>query len=209
MSLFLGKIHYWLYNKIILAEQIEVDIINWATTKEIPADKWRQEAIDKYGEPLENKPLEEIIDTSNIHGWLQSKIESVELRQAYLITKIIETNTNLENNIIEVFQKQAIKSATESSESINTPEEAFNALNNFILEGMPCDRVNQVIESDDNKFVWQTTECLHKPYWDQVKGDIAIFYRLRDAWVKAFIESLTPSFKYIKSEDATHQIIKN
>lgn len=41
-----------------------------------------------------------------------------------------------------------------------------------------------------------------------LEGDINIFYTLRDAWVKAFIEALTPKFKYTKSEELVHEIIK-
>ncbi len=208
MSLFLGKIHYWLYNKIIWAEKIEDDIVAWAHTKGLPADQWKQEAVSKYGEPTGSKPLEDVIDTGNIHGWLQARIQSVELRQAYIITNLLEENPDLKEGLIDLFANQGEAAAKEYNESIETPEEAFNALNDFVVEGMPCDRVNEVISSDETKYSWRTTTCLHKAYWDQVDGDISVFYVLRDTWVKAFIESLKPGFKYIKPEAASHEIIK-
>ena len=37
---------------------------------------------------LQNIPLEEMIDTTNIHGWLQEKINSAEGRMAAWTTKI-------------------------------------------------------------------------------------------------------------------------
>ena len=209
MSLFLGKIHYWLYNKITWAEKIEVDIVEWAKTQGLPADQWLEEAINQYGEPTGNKPLEDVIDTGNIHGWLQARIQSAELRQAYIVTTLLGINPELKDGVIQLFANQGEVAAKEYDQAITTPEQAFSALNDFILEGMPCDRVNAVISSDEKKYSWRTTACLHKSYWDQVEGDITIFYALRDTWVKAFIEALTPSFTYTKPEENVHEIIKN
>lgn len=208
MSLFLGKIHYWLYNKIIWAERMEEDIVAWAKAQNLPADQWQKDAISKYGEPTGDKALEDVIDTGNIHGWLQATIQSAELRQAHIITTLLAGSPDLKEGVIQLFASQGAAAAKEYNQEIITPEGAFNALNDFILEGMPCDRVNAIISSDEEKHSWQTTACLHKPYWEQVDGDITIFYTLRDTWVKAFIEALTPAFKYTKSEDAIHVISK-
>lgn len=206
MSLFLGKIHYWLYNKIIWSEKMEDDIVAWATRKDLPGDQWQEEAVSKFGEPTNNKPLEDVIDAGNIHGWLQERIERAELRQAYIVTKILADDPALQEDVVELFVNQGQAAAKEYDQKITTPEEAFTALNDFILEGMPCDRVNEVIISDDTKHVWRTTACLHKLYWEQVDGDISVFYMLRDRWVKAFVEALTPSFTYTKTEEAIHEI---
>ena len=209
MSLFLGKIHYWLYNKIIWAEKMEQDIVVWAKAQDHPADQWQKDAMAKYGEPTGNKALEDVIDTGNIHGWLQATIQSAELRQAHIITTLLAESPESKDGVIQLFASQGAAAAKEYDQEITTPEGAFNALNDFILEGMPCDRVNEIISSDNEKHSWRTTACLHKPYWDQVDGDITIFYTLRDTWVKAFIEALTPSFSYVKPEASVHEIIKN
>lgn len=208
MSLFLGKIHYWLYNKIVWAEKMEQDIVLWANNQDLPGDQWLEEAIDKYGEPTGNKPLEDVIDTGNIHGWLQARIESAELRQAYIVTTLLSANPDLKDGVTQLFKNQGEAAAKVYEQAITTPEDAFNALNDFILEGMPCDRVNEVIISDETKHVWRTTACLHKLYWNQVDGDIGVFYSLRDTWVKAFIEALTPAFTYTKTEEAIHEIAR-
>ena len=208
MSLYLGKIHYWLYNKIQWAEKMENDVAQWAKGQGLPTDQWVEEAINQFGEPVGNKALEDEIDTGNIHGWLQARIQSAELRQAYLITTVLEANPELKDGIVKLFEDQGAQAAKESELEITVPEDAFKVLNDFILEGMPCDRVNEVLVSDADKYSWRTTACLHKSYWDQVEGDITIFYTLRDTWVKAFIEALTPGFKYSKSDGAVHEITK-
>lgn len=208
MSLILGQIHYWLYNKIKWAEKMEQDILQWAKTKDLPADQWARETADKYGQPVGNKKLDDEIDPNNIHGWLQGTIESAELRQGYIITSILAVNPEFKKELVTLFESQGQLAAKEHGQEITTPEEAFKALNDFILEGMPCDRVNEVISSDELKYSWKTLTCVHKSYWDRVEGDISIFYILRDAWVKAFIESLAPNFKYTKTEESVHEIIK-
>lgn len=187
---------------------MEEDVVTWAKAQGLPANQWLEEAINNYGEPTGNKPLEDVIDTGNIHGWLQARIQSAELRQAYIVTTLLGGNPELEDGVAQLFASQGKAAAKEYDQNVTTPEGAFTALNDFILEGMPCDRVNEVISSDEEKYSWRTTACLHKSYWDQVHGDVTIFYTLRDTWVKAFIEALTPGFKYRKLEDSIHEISK-
>ena len=207
MSLFLGDIHFWLYNKIVWAERLEDKIIELAKEKGLSAEEWTNESYQKYGQPTGGEDLESIIDTSNIHGWLQQKIANVETRQGFLITKMIEADSDIKNDIISLFREQGSLAASELDGEIDHPDEVFNALNNFVIEGMPCDRVSQVVTSTDSTFVWTVTACLHKPYWDRVAGDIEIFYELREAWVKSFVENLRGNFTYEKS-GFTHTIMK-
>lgn len=72
MSLFLGKIHYWLFGKIQWFEGLEQEVLEFAKSKNLPVEEWTKEVYGKYGYPTEDRPLEEIIDTENIHGWLQN-----------------------------------------------------------------------------------------------------------------------------------------
>lgn len=208
MSLFLGKIHFWVYNKIIWAEELEKDIINFAWQKKLPIDTWVKNNIEKYGEPVNAKPLDQIIDTTNIHGWLQEKINSTELRQAELITLILKENPNYMDEISEIFRKQGEAAAIDYGNMPAVPEGIFTALHDFIVEGMPCDRINEVIESSENEFVWKTTRCLHSPYWNQVGGEVQNFYSLRNAWVKSFVEKINPIFTYTRDANGINRINK-
>ncbi len=206
MSLFLGKIHFWLYNKILWTEKIEEYIKEWAKNKGLPAEKWSEENSGKYGASMGKKPLEDIIDTSNIHGWLQERIESAELRQASLVTAILSEDMAYKNELLELFRKQGQSAAAAYQSKPVTPEEIFNALNDFILEGMPCDRVNEVIGSNEKEFVWRTTTCLHTTYWERVNGDIKHFYDLRKEWVTAFVNTINPDYRYSTKSDGIHSI---
>ena len=68
MSLFLGKIHYLLFDKILWFENLETEIINLAKHRGLNIESISEEINEKYGSKLPNEPLENMIDTSNIHG---------------------------------------------------------------------------------------------------------------------------------------------
>lgn len=210
MSATLGKIHYWLYNKIKWYEGLEEEMIHWAGQfPEFTLEEWVTHMHQDFGEPTGDKPLEEIVDQTNIHGWLQSKIDSAELRQAYLVTRILTVRGDLKGELVGLFHKQGEKAALNYPQKPNTPEGLYQAMNDFILEGMPCDQVNEITHQSEDFIAWKTTECLHKPHWERVKGEVGNFYDLREEWLKAFIKTLAPDFRYEKLPDGTHRIINH
>ncbi|GAA0726270.1 hypothetical protein GCM10008905_22630 [Clostridium malenominatum] len=212
MSLVLGKIHYWLFNKIKWFEGLEENILEWSEDKkEFPLEQWKDEIYSKYGMPTEDKPLEEMINTSNIHGWLQDKIFRAEGRQSAWVTRILNKNPEYINDLISIFEKQGTKLGSEYAEKavVVHPVEIYNMLNDYILEGMPCDRVNETLENNEDMFSWRTTKCLHATHWEEEGGDVNNFYKLREAWVKSFVKALNSSFRYyVTVENATrlHEI---
>lgn len=209
MSSSLGQIHHWLYNKIVLLEKIEEDIVQWANSQGLPGDEWMEMITDQYGNPTGGKPLKKVSDKSNIHIWLYERMKSAELRQAALITEVLYDNPQFKENILEIYSKHGKNSAREYQGALpKSPEEIYIVLNDFILEGMPTDQVNQVLSGNDNVIIWRTTRCLHQPYWDEVNGDISHFYELRAAWVKAFVETLTPEFTYERRPNGDHKIVR-
>jgi len=208
VSLFLGKIHYWLYNKILFLEDLEEQIIQSVKEQDKDIDALVNHINGQFSSPTEGKPLEEIIDTSNIHGWLQIKIESAELRQAMLITELLKWKSAYKTDLLKKYSEQGKAAAHEYLNSVDSPEEIFKALNDFLLEGMPCDRVNEVVKSIDDEFSWETTMCLHKDYWNRVGGNVQNFYDLREVWIKAFVENINSEFRYEKSNDGLNRIVK-
>jgi len=218
MSAFLAPIHTWLFNKIILAEELEKSL------KKVYIDKYcdiASEVVEKslaYGSPIDTtKSIEDIIDKSNIHGWLQDKISKVETRTAFTITEMINRYGEEAEAIAMVSfmeQGKTVGETLNEEEMPGNPEELYNALNIYLLEGMPCDRVTRVIKSESNVLEWETTSCIHKKYWDMVNGDVNVFYKLRHTWIKAFIENSNEKYTYnfiegleYKNENAVNQII--
>ncbi|WP_411680503.1 hypothetical protein [Clostridium thailandense] len=219
MSKFLAPIHTWLFNKIKLYENLEANLVK------AYQDKYGDEVTnlynkiaEKYGYPLPNKPLEELIDVSNIHGWLQNKISIAETRHAAFITEM--SNKYNSDDILDIALTSYSEQGAECGEfekensSFSSAEEFYNTINNYIIEGMPCDRVNSITLSTENKVQWETERCLHKSHWEEVGGNINIFYKLREVWIRSFIESINSNFTYnvTYNNGATpiliHEIIK-
>lgn len=208
MSLFLGKIHHILYNKILWFESIEERIVENIKNEEISIDGLLNHINEHFGTPVGNKPLEEVIDTTNIHGWLQQRIESAELRHAALITELLTWNPKYKNELLKIFTEQGQIAAKEYAQEATTADAIYEALNEYILEGMPCDRVNEVIVSSDGEFVWVTTTCLHTKYWEEVNGDVKNFNSLREKWIDSFVTTINPNYEYQKNEAGVNRIIK-
>ena len=211
MSLFLGKIHYWLFNKIQWFEILEEDIIKVAKDEGIYTEEINDKINKKYGEKLPNKPLEDMIDTGNIHGWLQSKINSAEGRMAAWTSIIINNSKNGINKIEKVYIDQGIKAAKEikeSGKSYKNAEEIYNLMNDYVLDGMPCDRVNVTEESSEELVKWTKRICVHKDIWDAENIDVKYFYDFRGLWIKAFVSELNRDFEYLEVDNDTRVIRK-
>lgn len=201
MSRFLGPIHYWLFNKIKLYEDLEGEVISKfkKTYEEKKVEDILATNIEKHGEPLADKPLEEIIDTDNIHGWLQSRISVAETRQAAILGDLFnEYSTNGVLLAKQVYERHGIKCGEDARTNYqaDTAEDIYKIINNYVLDGMPCDNVKRITKSEADYLEYKQVECLHIGYWNKVGVKGEIMYDLRTTWTQAFVNTLNPEFKY-------------
>ncbi len=190
MSLFLGPIHYWLYNKIDLQNKIVNNIIEVLNIKEISS------ILDEKFGYLENKPLEDMINTENIHGWLQEKVDVVENRLAYTVKYSLEKDNNNLQKIENIFFEFGKNINIEGD--INDATIIFKAIEDNLLDGMPCDRAKIVINKDYDKVSFEKNICVHQKYWDNIGVDINIYYNL----INKFIDGVLCKTRFnIKKED--------
>ena len=68
MSAFLGPIHHVMYAKILLQDRIGEALLSHAEQQGWTTDL--RTAVDAAAPAAPDRPLEEIINASNIHGWL-------------------------------------------------------------------------------------------------------------------------------------------
>lgn len=205
MSLFLGKIHYLLYNKIQLNEGLLEEILNLAEAKSIPVEEIKNRIYEKYGYP-ERGVLEDVISHDNIHGWLQSKIQSVENRTAAIVTELIN-NYHIEiGEIAEIYFQNGKNVMANIDKKDFSPKELFTLIYEYMLEGMPCDMINKVVCDSENEFSWETTRCIHKEHWDNVSGEVSNFYTLRNSWIKGFLAASGTNYSYIRTDDGYNSI---
>ncbi|KAE9634521.1 hypothetical protein GND95_07585 [Defluviitalea raffinosedens] len=216
MSAFLGPIHYWLYNKIVLFEALEKSLVEtYINQYGKSIGEIYIKYCDRYGDPVSiDEPLENIIDQSNIHGWLQGKISIAETRQAAFLNEVLNIHGKQALHLAsDIYSRQgaAAGKRSQSQEAPSSAPELFKALNNYILDGMPCDRVNEIIVSEEECMEWKTVFCLHIGYWNAAGADPDIFYTLRKQWISAFIENANPDYKYEFekiSDSLSHKILK-
>lgn len=205
MSAFLGKIHYLLYNKIQLNEDLLEGILNFAEGKNIPVKDIENKVYEEYGYP-ERRVLEEVIDQGNIHGWLQGKIQSVEDRTAAIVTELIDKYSINIDDISKIYYENGKKIMKSIDVENFVPKDLFDIIFTYMLEGMPCDMINKPVFESENEFSWETARCIHKQHWDKVHGDINNFYTLRTAWIDGFL--CETGYSYTRNENRNNKITR-
>lgn len=199
MSAFLGPIHFWLYNKIEIQNEIVEETLDYATNS--LNNNMRDDLYNKFGDG-DLKPLDQVIDVTNIHGWLQERVNQVEKKLAYTVTELTKNNPENFQIIKDIFKSKGAEVSTLEKDS--SLDEIYKAINDTLLDGMPCDRANSVVSQEDNEIIWKRNVCVHQQYWDDVQGDINDFYTLRDEFIEGLL-SIT-DVKYEKLDETTSRI---
>lgn len=203
MSAFLGPIHYWLYNKITLQNSMVEKVISFA--EENYADLDLRNTLENEFGSLEVKPLEEMIDTSNIHGWLQEKVSVVEYRMAYAVTAILKKEPQAIDKLKEIFFNFGEEKALTADGTGVKATDIFKNLNDTLLDGMPCDHANAIVSETEDEVVWKRNLCVHGDYWDEIGGDIKNYYILREEFIKGYISKTGAVFE--KLDDTTSRLL--
>lgn len=198
MSAILGPIHHWLFRKIKLQDDLTKNIMVKAADINISF-----EDIDLRLGSLPQGELGNIIDPTNIHGWLQDKIAIVERRLAY-VTKVI---TDKDHSNIDLIAECAFAFGRENGAKAGmSPVEGFEYYENTFVSGMPCDGVNMVVNEDSDEIMWQETVDIHRQYWDEVGADVSLFYKVRGAFIRGIFEG--SGLSYQAFGNGTYKFIK-
>lgn len=202
MSKQLAPIHEGLYKKIILFENIEKLIV-----QKTERQQGHQILTSKFGDFLPQTALSDIIDHNNIHGWLQDAIDTSEKRQAALIYALMNEGASLLEKVKEAYYE--VGHETGQFFTANQVADVYKHINTVLLDGMPCDKVNKLVEQADNLIQWQTVHCVHERNWNNQGVDLKLYYQFRTAFLKGFIDNLGKNFIYKFSEDfLLHEIKK-
>lgn len=182
MSAFLGPVHTWLYGKIMFQNEIVDRIVQMAEEK-----GWMNENIrvERYG-TLEEGELANIVDESDIHGWLQEKVSLVENKLAYIVTVLTEEDAKRIMNITEVVYEIGTEHTADENVTV---AEAYSYLETILLNGMPCDRVNEKVTEDENYIIWQQVTDIHEGYWSVIKGNLEFYYLIRESLIAGILKN--------------------
>ncbi len=169
MSAFLGPIHYWLYNKITLQESLTADIINYAAKAGWSGD------FEQYRNN-DSRELGEIIDVENIHGWLQTRILEAEGRYARLLADILRDAPERIEELKHVAYDFGTKNLIQSEAN---PTDIYQRFEDILLNGMPCDRINQVTEQSPESISWEQVQDIHAQSFADAGLTTESYYTLR------------------------------
>ena len=194
MSAFLGPIHFWLYRKIMIQQsftnQLSCELLDLEHKKKLST------MLDQTVGTIPQESLEEQIDTMNIHGWLQDKIRIAEVRLGYVVEEIKKTTGSLVKA-----QQIALEFGRSLCESNSlTPEEGYKLIEDNLLSGMPCDRVNVILEHDENHLKYQQSIEIHDKFWSQADADIKDYYLLRNKIIEGMLSKCGLTFSVFNNE---------
>ncbi len=175
MSAFLGPIHFWLYDKIGLQEELTKRIAKYA--------KEQQWIGDERIYIKELPALEEVIDEANIHGWLQEQIHAAEDRYATLVEEIL---SNQEDRLVQIVELAKQFGKEHGLEEGISPKKAYEKFEDVFVNGMPCDRINAVLSESEEKISWEMTRDIHGQYW---KEDANVYYKIRNSIMEGMLAS--------------------
>lgn len=178
MSKFLGFIHYIMFDKINFQEEINNSIL------EIAIAEGHTNIVEKVNSVgiIEEGKLEDIIDESNIHGWLQERVNIVEKRFATATSLLLKKNPGFENKIYNLLFELGVK------ENFNgSPKEAFDLISFKFLDGMPCDRAIGIVEETEDSIVFEVFKDLHSQFWERYNLK-NIYWNLRNAFINGVLE---------------------
>lgn len=202
MSAFLGPIHYWLFNKICLQDSMVESILDLNDEKKYVSDL--RKMVDEECDSLEKKPLEEMIDEGNIHGWLQHKVNIVENRLSFVVTELLKKDSEAMEDILNVVYQLGTSKSEENT--FETPEEVYQYLNDMLLDGMPCDHVNELVSVSDNELIYRRTMCIHQNFWKSKNGNPENYYTIRCNFIDGLLKH--SYFEFKADAEGNYHIIK-
>lgn len=201
MSKFLAPIHDQLFGCMLLVnERLSLLITEAMTRWSAPAEEAQAMAWEEYGSPLPSSTrLSDVIDPEDIHGWLLRRLILVECREAafvaYLAEKVGDKAYALGEEIYEKDGKRAGKEEKERVGKIESPAELYPCLYRHLLNGMPCDDVNEVILNTDQIYRWKKNQIPQRESWKKTSVNPQKMENLYVAWAKGFFSAFEPEFK--------------
>lgn len=189
MSKVLGPIHYWLYHKIELQYQWQKRLVEKTLSSEQSLKM--NENINYACGQISEGALEDLVEDS-IHEWLSKQVSIVERRLAYTVTKLLaQPGVSL-----SFLMEKSFEFGLDHPIMNSKIDDVFNEIKNRLLNGMPCDRIEQVIVQTKHKITWKEARPIHLEYWQLMDGDIANYYQLLEQLVKGMLANTDFTFNF-------------
>ncbi|WP_029948787.1 hypothetical protein [Parvimonas micra] len=187
MSAFLAPIHFWMYDKILIAQELTFRLEEKFLNKE------ESEEAESLFPGLYSGDLEEVIDQSNIHGWLHMAVSNVEIRFAYVVKKLLDKGV-----LLEEIKKVAFEYGTTFPEhEVSSLKDAYDLLMDTLLDGLPCDVSISVIREEEKELEFVLYNDIHKQYFNEFDMEVSLYHEIREAFVNGLFEKYSLKYKNI------------
>lgn len=191
MSAFLAPIHFWMYDKILIAQELTFKLEEKFLNKE------EREEVESLFPGLYSKDLEEVIDQSNIHGWLHTAVSNVEIRFAYIVKTLLDRGISLEE--IKKVAFEYGKSFPE--QEVSSLKDAYELLMDILLDGLPCDVSISVTREEENELEFVLYNDIHKQYFNEFNLEVSLYHEIREAFVNGVFERYSLKYKNISDSN--------
>jgi hypothetical protein len=191
MSAFLAPIHFWMYDKILIAQELTFKLEEKFLNKE------EREEVESLFPGLYSKDLEEVIDQSNIHGWLHTAVSNVEIRFAYIVKTLLDRGISLKE--IKKVAFEYGKSFPE--QEVSSLKDAYELLMDILLDGLPCDVSISVTREEENELEFVLYNDIHKQYFNEFNLEVSLYHEIREAFVNGIFERYSLKYKNISDSN--------
>lgn len=175
-----------MYDKIKFQEELIDNLLNRLGNEDMKAK------VNELGVP-EKGNLRDIIDQSDIHGWLQKRVNLSERRLA-LATHILY-ELGLEDRILTTLENLG-----EAEHFKGNALDALQWMHEHFTDGMPCDRAIQPLEAEENYVHFEIAVDVHRPYWS-VYGLEDYYWQMRKHYMMGLLKNTDYHFKEGKEGD--------
>jgi len=195
MSLFLGPIHQWMFNKILILESRAFSIATALESAGVERDAVNK-AVADYGEKLAGRDLADMLGDNSIHQFLYGLIAKVQIFEASLVD-LAKNSFDIVLKAVEAHGREtadnAVKAVGVKTASL---EDIYRLIHDNQLEGMPCDPGAETAPLNPGKLGYFHSTCNHIQNWEYTSVDIKRMCALTNAWIKGFIAGVNGNASY-------------
>lgn len=195
MSMFLAPIHYMMYEKIHLQDNLATELVKRL------GDANMQKLLDNTAPQTEKAELAEVVDQSNIHGWLQNQVNISEVRFAKAVNILLESGVT-----IDKIKKELFYMGSDIHVTFGEASEVFSYMNRIFLDGMPCDHINSITDKSEKYITFRRSKNLHEDFFRALGMDGNLYFELRDSYLLGILSESGYALSEIRNEDGTSDI---
>jgi hypothetical protein len=192
-----------MYKKIQTTEARETFIVDALKAKYgQDADNILKAVYEKHPPSDKNATLDEILGNVPIHQGIQNLIVDAETREASVISAFCaKFGDDAKELVISAAHDHGIECGTRAvkergSSGDCTASKAFELIQSYLCDGMPCDRGAQAQSEEDDRTTWDHTECVHEQYWKGAGASFETMCDMLNSWIAGFGEGTNPKIKY-------------